>query len=387
MTPLINLDLIYHYEREKALDIIFKNIIDKKNKNNFNKIIGFMIYEVIQPNDIESCRNTLMEIKNKCYELGVKDFYLVVAYSYKQYQQHLKDFNLIYFEAFSHIIYHSYRTKPERLSTRWNSESDKFLFLNAIPSRLNRIRLMSMYWKKGLLNNCIWSLFKPYSEIIERDCRLFADILTDDEYQEFIKIAFKKLDDVPSINFKIASLTSPTDWTIEQKFYNETKLSVVSETFFKRGQPLDDISEKTWRAIANCHPFIIAGTPGIRRCLESLGFKTFVEYLKYDYDDFHDYDERLNAIVENTEYFLINSNQYANQIKIDIEYNYQQYLQLIDRNMKTLEYLNKGLDVDQKDLDYVFNQPTHNHLIDLNDMKSLDEQQVERDKKIYSQLN
>jgi hypothetical protein len=382
MTPLINFDIIYHYKQDKALDIILKEIIEKKSKYNFDKIVGFMLLEVTQPNDIDSCCQTLEIIKQKCRELGVTDFYIVANYPYKQYQKQLEQFNIIYFEAFSYCVYNSYKLKPKNLSTSWNKDADKFLFLNAIPSRLNRIKLLSMYWKKSMLSKCVWSLFRPYSEIIERDCRAFTSDLTDNEYEEFMKIAVRRLDDVPSIDFKMASLTCPTDWTIDKQFYQETNLSVISETFFKNNQPLNDLSEKTWRAIINHHPFIIAGTVGIRKCLESLGFKTFVEYLKYDYDNFENYDQRLSAIVDNTKYFLENCNRYQNQINDDIEHNYQQYLKLIEQNKQTIEYLNINLGVDKTDLDSIFNLPNYIPLTNIDDIKALDDQQVERDKKI-----
>lgn len=382
MTPLINFDIIYHYKKDKAIDIIIKEIKEKKLTTEFDTVIGFMLLEVTQPNEIEECKETLQIIKKQCEELKIKKFYIIANYPYKQYHRYLEDFNIIYFEAFSQCVYNSYKIKPERLSTSWNNKANKFLFLNAIPSRLNRIRLLSFYWQRKMLDNCIWSLFEPYSEIIERDCRRFTNNLSDTEYKEFMKLAVRRLDDVPSINFTLASLTCPTDWTIDKSFYQQTSLSVISETFFKKNQPLNDLSEKTWRAIANHHPFIIAGTRGIRKYLESLGFKTFLEFLKYDYDNFDDYDQRLDAIVDNTEYFLNNFSKNSNQIEEDIKYNYQQFLNLIETNKKTIEYLNKKLNVNQKDLDSIFNLPNYIPLTNIEDMKSLDEQQVERDKKV-----
>jgi hypothetical protein len=382
MTPFINFDIIYHYPKERALEIILAEIQKKIKHNKTTKLVGFMLLEVTQPSDIINCRETLRIIKDKSLELGIDEFYIVANYPYKQYQTQLEEFNIIYFEAFSHCIYNSYQLHPDKLSMAWNFDSDKFLFLNAIPSRLNRIRLLSMYWKTGSLNRCIWSLFKPYSDIIERDCRKFTNNLTDDEYYQFMKVAVKRLDDVPSLNFTMASLTCPTDWTIDKNFYQQTKLSVISETFFKKNQPLNDFSEKTWRAIINRHPFIIAGTPGIRKCLESLGFKTFVEYLKYDYDNFEDYDQRLTAIVENTEYFLSNSTRWKNEINNDIEHNYLQYLKLIEKNKQVISYLNTVLQVSNSDLDSIFSLPNYVPLTNIADMKALDEQQVEKDKRV-----
>jgi len=378
-TPLINFDIIYHYKQDKAIDIIMKDIMSKKSQSSFSTIVGFMLLEVTSPSDIENCRDTLLIIKNNCSKLGIDKIYIIANYPYDQYEEHFKEFEIIYFEAFSHCVYNSYELHPEKLSSKWNADAEGFLFLNAIPARINRIRLLSKFWKLGLLKHSKWSLFKPYSHIIERDCRRLTHDLSDSEYKEFMKIAVRRIDDVPSINFTLASLTCPLDWCIDRRNYEETKLSIISETCFRDSEPLNDLSEKTWRAIINQHPFIIAGTVGIRRRLESLGFKTFIEYFAEDYDNYSDYEERLDSIVKNTLFFLENSNKYRDEIKKDTEYNLIQFNNLIKKNKSVINYLHNTVGVSQQDLDSIFKLPNYIPLTSIEDMKALDAIEVEQD--------
>ena len=68
----------------------------------------------------------------------------------------------------------------------------------------------------------------------------------------------------------------------EYSVYDSTLISVVTESTF-----IDDPiyhSEKTWKPIANKHPFIIAGPPGSLESLKSLGYKTFSDFWDEGYD-------------------------------------------------------------------------------------------------------
>jgi hypothetical protein len=75
--------------------------------------------------------------------------------------------------------------------------------------------------------------------------------------------------------------------------FNATAISVVLETVFDSRIHL---TEKTLRAIACGHPFILAAGPGSLKLLRSYGFHTFTGYINESYDDIYDNQQRLKAI-------------------------------------------------------------------------------------------
>ena len=64
--------------------------------------------------------------------------------------------------------------------------------------------------------------------------------------------------------------------------YDSTLISVVTESNFVNKQIYH--SEKTWKPIANKHPFIIVGPAGSLEKLKSLGYRTFSDFWDESYD-------------------------------------------------------------------------------------------------------
>jgi hypothetical protein len=88
------------------------------------------------------------------------------------------------------------------------------------------------------------------------------------------------------------------------KFYKDTYFSVVTETLcvpewsaFGKSGIGREVSEKTWKAIVNNHPFILVAVPGTLKLLKELGYKTFSPFINEDYDEVEDYAERILMIV------------------------------------------------------------------------------------------
>lgn len=76
---------------------------------------------------------------------------------------------------------------------------------------------------------------------------------------------------------------------IDVSLYKNTFMSYVSETHFGNGVT-DDVffpTEKLFRSILNCHPFIVASTPKFLHNLRKFGYKTFSPYI----DELYDADE------------------------------------------------------------------------------------------------
>ena len=82
-----------------------------------------------------------------------------------------------------------------------------------------------------------------------------------------------------------------SDW----KHYQETFLSIVSETCFDNKSIY--FSEKTIKPLLHMHPFIMMSTQHTLLKLKELGFKTFHPFINESYDDEHQTKARFDMIL------------------------------------------------------------------------------------------
>lgn len=76
--------------------------------------------------------------------------------------------------------------------------------------------------------------------------------------------------------------------------YRDTCFSIVTETQFNNEVLF--VSEKIWKPIQNCHPFLVVGTPGTLSYIRRLGFRTFEPLIDESYDSLIDDEERMQAL-------------------------------------------------------------------------------------------
>jgi len=92
-----------------------------------------------------------------------------------------------------------------------------------------------------------------------------------------------------NIGSESSAIYSPDD-------FNHTKISVVLETVFWDQRV--HLTEKTLRAIACGHPFMLAAGPGSLQVLKNYGFETFDPWIDESYDLEKDHQARLKLIVK-----------------------------------------------------------------------------------------
>lgn len=126
-----------------------------------------------------------------------------------------------------------------------------------------------------------------------------------------------------------------------RKFYADTYFSVVSETnFYERTDPGQFVSEKTFKPIAEKHPFILISRPGCLQKLKSLGYKTFSPFINEDYDLETNDSKRMRMIVDEV-IRLSNLNtdgltHFLSNVKEICEYNYNILLNKTEFTTKLL---------------------------------------------------
>jgi hypothetical protein len=98
------------------------------------------------------------------------------------------------------------------------------------------------------------------------------------------------------------------------------------------------VTEKTWLSIINRRPFIMAGDIGTLKKLKQMGFRTFEQYLKTpNYDELCDPEQRLTAIVDNTQHWLEHIQKYQDLILHDIEHNFNRLIELATVNLENIQ--------------------------------------------------
>lgn len=225
--------------------------------------------------------------------------------------------NFIEFDLlFLHFEVDVYQTSV--LNDSWNASTGKFLFLTGKPDRPNRIRLLHKFYGKKLLESCTWSFF--CDDLLEKRCHQYLPELTEHQYKEFIAAMRRNPDDI-DIKYQSADTCHYDGYPFDTALFSNSSFRVIAETMLMNKAI---ISEKTWITIANHQPFLIAGYAGTCDILKKQGFRTFEEYLAIkNYDSMIENEQRLDAIVLNTEHWLENIQLYKDDIEKDVEFNYQ----------------------------------------------------------------
>lgn len=83
---------------------------------------------------------------------------------------------------------------------------------------------------------------------------------------------------------------------INQDFYQNAYFNFVVETHFDNNTIF--LTEKTFKPILNLQPFIIIGNPGSLDLLHKLGYKTFSDVIREDYDDELGHRDRMSKLLK-----------------------------------------------------------------------------------------
>ena len=232
----------------------------------------------------------------------------------------------IYTKVFTHKI-------SEPSDTYLPQNENKFLMLMGKPHRVHRVGLLYKLYKKGLLKHGLWR-FKVHNENVKDACRKLLSHISDSEFSQFLTDCERELDNV-KVEYKIDS-SHYSGMPFERWIWDTVAFQVIPEVDFSDNFP----SEKTWIPIINKIPFIMAAQIGHNATLRSFGFKTFEKYLLHkDYNDVSvgDIDTRLNQIVENIEYWVQNIDKFYEEIKVDVEHNFETFLKLAKEEEQKLQ--------------------------------------------------
>jgi hypothetical protein len=153
------------------------------------------------------------------------------------------------------------------------------------------------------------------------------------------------------------------NWIDPDIFWN-SNLSVISEGHVY--PPANDskfLTEKTWRAVVNKHPILLADSTDRYVYLQGRGLKTIDKYLSVpNYAYFDNYDLRMDAVTVNVEYFLNHATEHQEEIEKDIDHNFLRFLKIVKENEVTLKWLNTDFLITEDEIKKWFRQSGFTHL-------------------------
>lgn len=225
-----------------------------------------------------------------------------------------------------------YKQKKSETNKQWNHDTGKFLFLTGKWWKANRFPLLKKLDDNNLLQSSIYSLFMPPPSDY---CKSISPF--DVSHNDLIK--YVGYNNNPDNTRTLQHGEKEAYWThhisaipYDHSLYAKTSFRLITETCWEDGVDNDPwLTEKTWITIFNRHPFILAGERQSLKKLERLGFKTFEKYMPIPYDNLPD-NRRMDAIVENTKYFLENMVRYEKDIRNDVEQNFVRLIELCEQD-------------------------------------------------------
>jgi hypothetical protein len=147
--------------------------------------------------------------------------------------------------------------------------------------------------------------------------------------------------------------TNPIDLAYDDlKYHTESYFSIITETVFYANKEIvmtlsghvDTlfISEKTYKAIAFKHPFIVFGCVGTIEYLKKTGYKSFHPYIDESYDSITDDHERFNVLVSEIKRLCAMTDEqwleWQHGVKDIVEHNFKVF------NEKTVFHQTKDID-------------------------------------------
>jgi hypothetical protein len=86
-------------------------------------------------------------------------------------------------------------------------------------------------------------------------------------------------------------------------WYNDTCFSLVLESVTNWVDCVPFLTEKIYKPVRHCHPFMVLGAPGMLKYLHSQGFETFENLFDQSYDDVTNLDQKLEIVISNIEQY------------------------------------------------------------------------------------
>lgn len=278
----------------------------RDNKEQFLKVLDslpkdliVLVFDVFENSYIYNDDAVLVyELQEHLRRRDLKHF-IILDGSYDNHQIEINS-NIIFFNWSLIFTYWNLFFLNHPYVPKYQPSSNLGLFLIGKPNKQHRVGLLKKFYEREKLDTLLWSL-TVHDSVKNSIKENFFSNYSSETFDKFITECSKTLD-VECSSPTFVHLGFPNDHML----YNKTGYSIISETKIHGYSDRPLITEKTYRAIANHHPFIMLGPQHNLRWLNDKGFKTFQEYMPIRYNDIWDVDKRMDFIVSNSVYFSKN---------------------------------------------------------------------------------
>lgn len=193
-----------------------------------------------------------------------------------------------------------------------NTKDSFFLLYNRNSTKTFRVQVMLWLLKTGLINDTKFSLL-----IKEDDIDLNLLISKKQELKDLWKY-YSKFIDLPHTTLDWDYPNNTNEPLSSKPNYSKTNFSIVLESSFN-SESLN-LTEKSFKPFANCHPFLIIGDVFANTELKNYGFTLYNDLIDYSFDKISDNDERLNqALIELKRIHLLGEDYLTDWYKNNIE--------------------------------------------------------------------
>ena len=177
-----------------------------------------------------------------------------------------------------------------------NSEKKKFfLSYNKNTTKSFRVQLILWLMKTGIIDDSYVSILIKDENFDRNQLRSDKDELYDliAWMNQFERKGFNVLDwDYPNHKNDVFSNLKYTT----KSHYADTIFNIISETSFQ-SESLN-LTEKSFKGLANSHPFLIIGDRYSNEYVKSMGFEQYDDIIDYSFDSIEDNGERLNEALK-----------------------------------------------------------------------------------------
>ncbi len=278
------LESVFDKVKDKPnIKIVFSNFHEGTNQNPFfSRLILFKDKFNLATNQIVVVTN------NKHSELFNRHGIKVI------HKPYLFGFLVDHYRDIKHTSIDYKGTEIGLLNVNQYLESEKkkfFLTYNKNTTKTFRIQLILWLIKNKLIDDSYVSILIKNNNFNKRELDSNEIELNGlaEYYDEFDKIGFNVLDwDYPNHKNDVFSNLKYTT----KSHYADTYFNIITETSFENNSL--NLTEKSFKAFANCHPFLIIGDMDTHKYLQSLGFELYDELIDYSFDSLPDNQKRLN---------------------------------------------------------------------------------------------
>lgn len=204
-----------------------------------------------------------------------------------------------------------------------NDRAHRFTVLNR-THKWWRATVMADLWRQGLLQDSQWS----YRTDVDCGDRPQDNPIEIDSFPDLRADVNRFLSGCPYTCDSLDPGQQNDHHHTESQHYTNSWCSIILETHFDAdGSQGAFLTEKTFRAIKNGHPFVIVGCPGSLAALRSLGYKTFDHAIDNSYDQETNNTERYRKVLKAIkDLSQLDMRQWFDSLRDDVLHNQKLFL-------------------------------------------------------------